>query len=79
MQSINRFLYGPTPEERVRNWQGKLRGQQRELDREIRNVCPAPNLVYNLAPPSLADKVDRPARDAYPEIPNRAPSTCEEE
>lgn len=38
MKSINRFIYGPTPEEKVRDWQGKLRTQQRQLDREITNV-----------------------------------------
>ncbi|KAF8351409.1 vacuolar sorting protein Vps24 [Amanita rubescens] len=38
MQSINRFLYGPTPEERVRAWQGKLRAESRQLDREMRQV-----------------------------------------
>ena len=38
MQSINRFLYGPTPEEKVRAWQAKLRGEQRQLDREMRQV-----------------------------------------
>jgi charged multivesicular body protein 3 len=38
MQTINRFLYGPTPEERVRAWQGKLRSESRQLDREMRQV-----------------------------------------
>ncbi|KZW04230.1 hypothetical protein EXIGLDRAFT_663708 [Exidia glandulosa HHB12029] len=38
MQSINRFLYGPTPEERVRTWQQKLRAESRQLDREIRQL-----------------------------------------
>ncbi|KAH7105523.1 vacuolar sorting protein VPS24 [Auriculariales sp. MPI-PUGE-AT-0066] len=38
MQSINRFLYGPTAEERVRSWQQKLRGESRQLDREIRQL-----------------------------------------
>jgi hypothetical protein len=38
MQAINRFLYGPTPEERVRAWQSKLRAEQRILDREMRQV-----------------------------------------
>lgn len=38
MQSINRFIYGPTPEERVRQWQSKLRQEQRVLDREMRQV-----------------------------------------
>jgi hypothetical protein len=40
MQSINRFLYGPTPEDRVREWQAKLRRESRVLDREIRQVRP---------------------------------------
>ncbi|KAF7301718.1 Isocitrate dehydrogenase [NAD] subunit, mitochondrial [Mycena indigotica] len=38
MQSINRFLYGPTPEEKVRQWQGKLRTEARHLDREMREL-----------------------------------------
>jgi hypothetical protein len=38
MHSINRFLYGPTPEERVRSWQAKLRAESRQLDREMRQV-----------------------------------------
>ena len=38
MQSINRFLYGPTPEEKVRAWQGRLRAESRQLDREMRQV-----------------------------------------
>ncbi|KAI4526546.1 Snf7-domain-containing protein [Schizophyllum commune Tattone D] len=38
MQSINRFLYGPTPEERVRAWQAKLRQETRLLDREMRQL-----------------------------------------
>ncbi|KAF8558768.1 Snf7-domain-containing protein [Imleria badia] len=38
MQSINRFLYGPTPEEKVRAWQGKLRTESRQLDREMRQL-----------------------------------------
>jgi len=38
MESINRFLYGPTPEQRVREWQGKLRQESRVLDREMRQV-----------------------------------------
>ncbi|EKM59877.1 uncharacterized protein PHACADRAFT_138192 [Phanerochaete carnosa HHB-10118-sp] len=38
MQSINRFLYGPTPEERIRAWQTKLRAEQRQLDREMRQL-----------------------------------------
>ncbi|KAF8195833.1 Snf7-domain-containing protein [Mycena galopus ATCC 62051] len=38
MQSINRFLYGPTPEEKVREWQLKLRSESRHLDREMRQL-----------------------------------------
>ncbi|KIM25595.1 hypothetical protein M408DRAFT_331133 [Serendipita vermifera MAFF 305830] len=38
MQSVNRFLYGPTPEERVRGWQQRLRTESRHLDREIRQL-----------------------------------------
>ncbi|EIN10365.1 vacuolar sorting protein Vps24 [Punctularia strigosozonata HHB-11173 SS5] len=38
MQTINRFLYGPTPEEKVRAWQAKLRSEQRQLDREMRQL-----------------------------------------
>ncbi|KIJ20068.1 hypothetical protein PAXINDRAFT_126489 [Paxillus involutus ATCC 200175] len=38
MQSINRFLYGPTPEEKVRVWQSKLRAESRQLDREMRQL-----------------------------------------
>ncbi|PPR07029.1 hypothetical protein CVT26_005230 [Gymnopilus dilepis] len=38
MQAINRFLYGPTPEERIRAWQAKLRAESRQLDREIRQL-----------------------------------------
>ncbi|EMD40744.1 vacuolar sorting protein VPS24 [Gelatoporia subvermispora B] len=38
MQTINRFLYGPTAEEKVRAWQAKLRAEQRSLDREMRQL-----------------------------------------
>lgn len=38
MQSINRFLYGPTPEEKIRALQGNIRGEQRRLDRDMREV-----------------------------------------
>lgn len=38
MESINRILYGPTPEQRVREWQSKLRQESRVLDREMRQV-----------------------------------------
>ncbi|KAG0140853.1 hypothetical protein CROQUDRAFT_664611 [Cronartium quercuum f. sp. fusiforme G11] len=45
MESVNRFLYGPTPEERVRKWQTKIRGEERQLDREIRAIETAQNKV----------------------------------
>lgn len=38
IKSLNRYIYGPTPEERVQEWQRKLRGEQRVLDKEIRQV-----------------------------------------
>lgn len=38
MKSINRWMYGPTPEEKVRDWQAKLRKETRQLDREVLNV-----------------------------------------
>ncbi|KAG8745793.1 Vacuolar protein-sorting-associated protein 24 [Ceratobasidium sp. 414] len=38
MKSINRFFYGPTPEEKVRAWQQKLKTEQRHLDKEIRQL-----------------------------------------
>jgi charged multivesicular body protein 3 len=38
MKSISRFIYGPTPEEKVRSWQQKLRQEERQLDREVMNV-----------------------------------------
>lgn len=38
MQAVNRFLYGPTPEEKVKLWQTKIRSEQRQLDREMRQV-----------------------------------------
>ncbi|KAF8607555.1 Snf7-domain-containing protein [Ceratobasidium sp. AG-I] len=43
LKSINRFLYGPTPEEKVRAWQQKLRTEQRQLDKEIRQLDAATN------------------------------------
>jgi len=38
MQTINRFLYGPTPEEKVRAWNSKLRQESRQLEREMKQV-----------------------------------------
>jgi len=38
MQSVTRFIYGPTPQEKVRKWQQELKGEGRKLDRVIRNI-----------------------------------------
>ncbi|KAF9534275.1 Snf7-domain-containing protein [Crepidotus variabilis] len=57
MQSINRFLYGPTPEERVRAWQTKLRAESRQLDREMRQLEIATNKA-RLSVKQLAKKGD---------------------
>ncbi|WFD41717.1 Vacuolar protein-sorting-associated protein 24 [Malassezia psittaci] len=38
MQSVSRFLWGPSKEERVREVQRRLRQEQRALDREIRQI-----------------------------------------
>jgi len=35
---VNRWLYGPTPEERVRSWQQRLRQESRQLDREMGRI-----------------------------------------
>ncbi|KAG6837431.1 hypothetical protein H0H93_009525 [Arthromyces matolae] len=43
MQTINRFLYGPTPEEKIRAWQGKIRAESRQLEREMRQLDMATN------------------------------------
>ncbi len=49
MQSLNRFLYGPTPEEKVKAWQNKLRQETRLLDREMRQVgAPQPIHISQL-------------------------------
>lgn len=45
MQSVNRFLFGPTPEERVKKWQQQLKTESRALDREIRQLDLASNKV----------------------------------
>lgn len=45
MQSVNRFLFGPTPEERVKKWQQQLKTESRMLDREIRQLDAAANKV----------------------------------
>ncbi|KAH8929680.1 hypothetical protein BT69DRAFT_1345715 [Atractiella rhizophila] len=38
MQAVNRFLYGPTPQEKVRKWRQDLKAEQRKLDRTIRQI-----------------------------------------
>jgi len=38
LKAINRFIYGPTPEEKVRAWQQRLKSESRHLDREIRQL-----------------------------------------
>lgn len=35
-QALSKFVYGPTPEERVKAWQQDLRKESRMLDRELR-------------------------------------------
>ena len=36
--SVSKFLYGPSPEERVKEWQGQIRKETRMLDREMRGM-----------------------------------------
>jgi len=36
--SISKFIYGPTPEEKVKRWQSELKRESRLIDREIRNI-----------------------------------------
>ncbi|GAA5906022.1 hypothetical protein JCM6882_003538 [Rhodosporidiobolus microsporus] len=38
MQSINRLIWGPTPQEKVRKWQSQLKKEQRSLEREIHQL-----------------------------------------
>ncbi|EPQ26555.1 uncharacterized protein PFL1_05877 [Pseudozyma flocculosa PF-1] len=38
MQAVNRFIFGPTQEERVKAVQSQLRSEQRALDREMRQI-----------------------------------------
>jgi len=45
MQSVSRFLWGPTPQEKVRKWQQQLKKEQRALDREIHALDVAGNKV----------------------------------
>jgi len=45
MQSINRLIWGPTPQEKVRKWQSTLKSQSRSLDREIHQLDSSTNKV----------------------------------
>ncbi|GAA5861585.1 hypothetical protein JCM3774_002636 [Rhodotorula dairenensis] len=45
MQSINRMIWGPTPQEKVRKWQSQLKREQRMLDREVHALDLASNKV----------------------------------
>ncbi|GAA6012997.1 hypothetical protein JCM10207_008407 [Rhodosporidiobolus poonsookiae] len=45
MQAVNRFLWGPTPQEKVRKWQQQLKKEQRTLEREIHQLDVANNKV----------------------------------
>ncbi|KAG0658041.1 Vacuolar protein-sorting-associated protein 24 [Rhodotorula mucilaginosa] len=45
MQSINRMIWGPTPQEKVRKWQTQLKREQRMLDREVHSLDLACNKV----------------------------------
>lgn len=38
LKSINRYIYGPTAEEKMKEWDRKLKTEQRQLDKEIRQV-----------------------------------------
>ncbi|KAH9815549.1 Snf7 family [Melampsora americana] len=38
MESVNRFIYGPSPEERVKKWQTKIKSEERQIEREIRMI-----------------------------------------
>jgi len=45
MQAVNRFIWGPTPEEKVKKWQQQLKQESRHLDREIRQLDSAASKV----------------------------------
>lgn len=36
--SVQKFIFGPTPEERVKQWQQQIKKEARLLDREIRQL-----------------------------------------
>lgn len=55
MKSINRFIYGPTPEEKVKGWQQKLRQQERQLEREVLNVS-REGITRSISMPLLGER-----------------------
>lgn len=38
LASLSKFVYGPSPEERVKAWQTQLKKESRMLDREVRQL-----------------------------------------
>lgn len=57
MQTVNRFLFGPTPEEKVKKWQQQLKQENRMIEREIKSLEQASNKV-KLEIKKLANKGD---------------------
>jgi hypothetical protein len=76
MKSINRFIYGPTPEEKIRDWQSKLRTQERQLDREVANVRRPPR--YLVCHP-MYDSNHHTAGETYTQIPLGSQGISQEE
>lgn len=74
MKSISRFIYGPTNEEKAKKWQNQLRTEQRQLDREVRNVS-GNGFPYHGAELD----VTYAARHGYSQISCRAKAACQEE
>jgi len=46
MQAMQSFIFGPTPQERVKKWQQKLKSESRMLDREVRQLELAQTKAY---------------------------------
>lgn len=44
-KSVRDFLYGKPPAEQLQEWQRKVKKEQRQLDKEIREVSPPPLLL----------------------------------
>ncbi|EGF98664.1 uncharacterized protein MELLADRAFT_113366 [Melampsora larici-populina 98AG31] len=38
MESVNRFIYGPSSEEKVKKWQTKIKSEERQIEREIKSI-----------------------------------------